>query len=185
MEVSGQLHATADFTSAEGAPGISWTGGQAERREGINPCLCWESLSRKSRLTTVRIRCADHATPSIRKSWHYFANRSVGIVRSRTKVTEFSLVCRETDPGSMENMDSILYEQEDFTGAVRVTERLTNCNFAATLGLTLGLLNATFQNSRDYVASNDLSVVNCKGHKRKQSWPIVSFCTRICFKWPR
>jgi hypothetical protein len=34
------------------------------------------------------IRCADHATPSIRKSWHYFA--SVGIVRSRTKATEFS-----------------------------------------------------------------------------------------------
>jgi hypothetical protein len=28
----------------------------------------------------VRIRCADHATPSIRKSWHYFANkrRSLG-----------------------------------------------------------------------------------------------------------
>jgi hypothetical protein len=36
--------------------------------------------SRKSRLTTVGIRCADHATPSIRKSWHYFANkrRSLG-----------------------------------------------------------------------------------------------------------
>jgi hypothetical protein len=26
--------------------------------------------SRKSRLTAVGIRCADHATPSIRKSWH-------------------------------------------------------------------------------------------------------------------
>jgi hypothetical protein len=24
---------------------------------------------------TVGIRCADHATPSIRKSWHYFANK--------------------------------------------------------------------------------------------------------------
>jgi hypothetical protein len=31
--------------------------------------------SRKPRLTTGGIRCADHATPSIRKSWHYFANK--------------------------------------------------------------------------------------------------------------
>jgi hypothetical protein len=29
----------------------------------------------KSRLTTVGIRYADHATPSLRKSWHYFANK--------------------------------------------------------------------------------------------------------------
>jgi hypothetical protein len=28
------------------------------------------SGTRKSRLTAVEIRCADHATPSIRKSWH-------------------------------------------------------------------------------------------------------------------
>jgi hypothetical protein len=36
--------------------------------------------SRNPRLTTVGIRCADHAIPSIRKSWHYFANkrRSLG-----------------------------------------------------------------------------------------------------------
>jgi hypothetical protein len=36
--------------------------------------------SRKPRLTTVGIRCADHATPSIRKGWHYFAikRRSLG-----------------------------------------------------------------------------------------------------------
>jgi hypothetical protein len=26
--------------------------------------------SRKQRLTALGIRCADHATPSIRKSWH-------------------------------------------------------------------------------------------------------------------
>jgi hypothetical protein len=39
----------------------------------------------------VGIRCADHVTPSTRKSRHYFANsggRSVGIVRLRTKATE-------------------------------------------------------------------------------------------------
>jgi hypothetical protein len=36
--------------------------------------------SRKPRLTTGRIRCAHHETPSNRKSWHYFANkrRSLG-----------------------------------------------------------------------------------------------------------
>jgi hypothetical protein len=28
------------------------------------------SGSRKLRLTAIQIRCADHATPSIRKSWH-------------------------------------------------------------------------------------------------------------------
>jgi hypothetical protein len=42
----------------------------------------------------VGIRCADHVTPSTRKSRHYFADsgdRSVGIVRLRTKATE--LVC--------------------------------------------------------------------------------------------
>jgi hypothetical protein len=31
--------------------------------------------SRKPRLTTGGIHCTDHATPSIRKSWHYFANK--------------------------------------------------------------------------------------------------------------
>jgi hypothetical protein len=39
----------------------------------------------------VGIRCADHVTPSTRKSRHYFADsggRSVGIVRLRIKATE-------------------------------------------------------------------------------------------------
>jgi hypothetical protein len=42
------------------------------------------------------IRCADHATPSTRKSRHYFADsggRSLGIVRLRTKATEFFFFC--------------------------------------------------------------------------------------------
>jgi hypothetical protein len=35
---------------------------------------------KKTENTTGGIRCADHATPSIRKSWHYFAKkrRSLG-----------------------------------------------------------------------------------------------------------
>jgi hypothetical protein len=40
----------------------------------------------------VGIRCADHVTPSTRKSRHYFADsggRSVGIFRLRTKATEY------------------------------------------------------------------------------------------------
>jgi hypothetical protein len=44
--------------------------------------IFWEAAgrSRKPRLTAVGIRCADHPTPSIRKSWHYFSNkrRSLG-----------------------------------------------------------------------------------------------------------
>jgi hypothetical protein len=41
------------------------------------------------------MRCADHVTPPTRKIRHYFADsggRSVGIVRLRTKATEFSLI---------------------------------------------------------------------------------------------
>jgi hypothetical protein len=41
----------------------------------------------------VGIRCADHATPSIRKklalTWATCGGRSVGIVRLRSKATEF------------------------------------------------------------------------------------------------
>jgi hypothetical protein len=52
------------------------------------------SGSRKSRLTDVGIRCADRATPSTSKSWALTSptcgGRSVGIVRLRTKATEFS-----------------------------------------------------------------------------------------------
>jgi hypothetical protein len=46
----------------------------------------------------VGIRCADHVTPSTRKSRHYFTDsggRSVGIVRLRTKATEFGFIFSE------------------------------------------------------------------------------------------
>jgi hypothetical protein len=51
------------------------------------------SGSRKSRLTAVGIRCADYATPSIRKfgiTSPTSGGRSVGIVRLRAEATEFS-----------------------------------------------------------------------------------------------
>jgi hypothetical protein len=54
------------------------------------------SRSRKQRLTAVGTRCADHVTPLYPKKWALTSptggGRSVGIVRSRTKATEFSLV---------------------------------------------------------------------------------------------
>jgi hypothetical protein len=49
-------------------------------------------LKKSIDLTAVGIRCADHVTPSTRKCRHYFADSggsSVGIVRLRTKATEF------------------------------------------------------------------------------------------------
>jgi hypothetical protein len=45
--------------------------------------------------TAVRIRCAEHTTPTTPKIWHQLlrqaaGGRSVGIVHSRTKATKFS-----------------------------------------------------------------------------------------------
>jgi hypothetical protein len=54
------------------------------------------SRSRKQRLTAVGTRCADHVTPlyaqKLALTLPTGGGRSVGIVRSRTKATEFSLV---------------------------------------------------------------------------------------------
>jgi hypothetical protein len=59
--------------------------------------LEWKSSgsgSRISRLMVVGIRCAEQATPSIRKFGTNFSDmrRSVGIVRLRTRAAEFRLV---------------------------------------------------------------------------------------------
>ena len=54
------------------------------------------SRSRKQRLTAVGTHCADHVTPLNPQKLALISptggGRSVGIVRSRTKATEFSLV---------------------------------------------------------------------------------------------
>jgi hypothetical protein len=47
---------------------------------GIRSAEC-ETGSRKPRLTAVGILCADHATPSVRKSWHYL-RRHAAVARS-------------------------------------------------------------------------------------------------------
>jgi hypothetical protein len=65
---------------------------------------CSGSGSRKSRLTAVGIRCADHATPSIRRNLALTSptcgGRLVGIVRLRTKATENAYETSETLPTS-------------------------------------------------------------------------------------
>ena len=54
------------------------------------------SRSRKQRLTAVGTRCADHVTPLYSQKLAITSptggGRSVGVVRVRTKATEFSLV---------------------------------------------------------------------------------------------
>jgi hypothetical protein len=64
-----------------------------KKRIGIITVFFFRRYFLLVRLTAVGIRWADHVTPSTRKSQHYFADsggRSVGIVRLRTKATEFN-----------------------------------------------------------------------------------------------
>ena len=57
------------------------------------------SRFRKQRLMAVGTRCANHVTPLYPQKLPLTSptggGRSVGMVRSRTKATEFSLVCKQ------------------------------------------------------------------------------------------
>jgi hypothetical protein len=82
----------------------------------------------------VGIRCADHVTPSTHKSRHYFADsggRSIGIVRLRTKATEFSLV----------RSDSVSVLRESFLGDPLVPS----------LGIILILQNSSMSNKYNII----------------------------------
>jgi hypothetical protein len=50
-----------------------------------------DSGFRKARLTAMGNRCTDHAAPTIRKGWYLLTSggHSAGVVRLRTKATEF------------------------------------------------------------------------------------------------
>jgi hypothetical protein len=62
----------------------------------------------------VRIRCVDHATPSIRKGWHSSPTRdcrSVGIVRSQTKTSFINFFVRIISVRNEEGLRILIHRE--------------------------------------------------------------------------
>ena len=84
-----------DFLSSSGSGTGSTQPREVKLRSYLNK-KCSGSRFRKQRWTAVGIRCANHVTPLYPQKLALTSptggGRSVGMVRSRTKATEFSLV---------------------------------------------------------------------------------------------
>ena len=93
------------------------------------------SRSRKQRLTAVGTHCADHVTPlypqKLAQTSPTGGGRSVGIVRSRTKATEFSLVsscchCAAGDEASHDSKLTHFYAMQLRFSEIKSFERVLN-----------------------------------------------------------
>jgi hypothetical protein len=125
------------------------------------------SGSRKSRSTAVGIHCADHATPFVSKSWDGF--RSVGIVRLRTKATEFSLPSNMKLRADFEVVLIIVCNKiDEFFGTADRSRCLPPTAYCYPLLISSSCSGTSFI----YIARDD------------QEWPCALIRTAICPRVP-
>jgi hypothetical protein len=121
-----------------GVHSASWASG-GQLRSHLNK-KCSGSRSRKQRLTAVGISCADHVTPLYPQKLALTSptggGRSVGIVHSRTKATEFSLVWFKCDWAITINC-SLVYS--DFPNSLYIKYTVRSVNIINYSRFTLSL----------------------------------------------